>query len=55
MQQTLTLLAGDSKEGENKGRGWKTKERGKKVESKEEILLLTPQEQRATTPTEYSF
>lgn len=30
MQQTLTLLAGDSKERENKGGGWKTKERGKK-------------------------
>lgn len=25
MQQTLTLLAGDSKERENKGGGWKTK------------------------------
>lgn len=29
MQQTLTLLAGDSKERENKGGGWKTKSKEK--------------------------
>lgn len=54
MQQTLTLLAGDSKGKENKGRGWETKGWGKRWGAEGEIapsIFLTSHERRASMLT----
>lgn len=42
MQQTLTLLTGDSKERENKGGGWETKSEGKGGELRRGCATSTP-------------